>query len=89
MLTTRLDGILEQVAIVESHMPEVAKWQREKLSQKLEELSVDVDEGRLEQTHLLAQKQDVAEEMDRLSNRARKKPTRSSKAAPVADASTL
>ncbi|WP_419146933.1 YicC/YloC family endoribonuclease [Pseudoalteromonas 'SMAR'] len=69
MLTTRLDGILEQVAIVESHMPEVAKWQREKLSQKLEELSVDVDEGRLEQELIyLAQKQDVAEEMDRLKS---------------------
>ena len=69
MLTTRLDAILEQVAIVESHMPEVAKWQREKLSQKLEELSVDVDEGRLEQELIyLAQKQDVAEEMDRLKS---------------------
>ncbi|TMN38130.1 YicC/YloC family endoribonuclease [Pseudoalteromonas sp. S2755] len=69
MLTTRLDGILEQVAIVEGHMPEVTKWQREKLSQKLEELKTDIDEGRLEQELIyLAQKQDVAEELDRLKS---------------------
>ena len=69
MLTTRLDGILEQVAIVEGYMPEVTKWQREKLSQKLEELKTDIDESRLEQELIyLAQKQDVAEELDRLKS---------------------
>lgn len=50
-------------------MPEVTKWQREKLSQKLEELKTDIDEGRLEQELIyLAQKQDVAEELDRLKS---------------------
>ncbi|MCF2825947.1 YicC family protein [Pseudoalteromonas sp. L23] len=69
MLITRLEGILEQVAIVEGYMPEVTKWQREKLSQKLEELKTDIDEGRLEQELIyLAQKQDVAEELDRLKS---------------------
>ncbi|AXQ98984.1 YicC/YloC family endoribonuclease [Pseudoalteromonas piscicida] len=69
MITTRLDGILEQVNIVEGYMPEVTKWQREKLSQKLEELKTDIDEGRLEQELIyLAQKQDVAEELDRLKS---------------------
>ncbi|KJY92197.1 YicC family protein [Pseudoalteromonas piscicida] len=69
MLTTRLEGILEQVAIVEGYMPEVTKWQREKLSQKLEELKTDIDESRLEQELIyLAQKQDVAEELDRLKS---------------------
>ncbi|MDK2595882.1 YicC/YloC family endoribonuclease [Pseudoalteromonas obscura] len=69
MITTRLDGILEQVSIVESHMPEVTKWQRDKLSQKLEELQADIDESRLEQELIyLAQKQDVAEELDRLKS---------------------
>ncbi|MBR8842393.1 YicC/YloC family endoribonuclease [Pseudoalteromonas sp. JC3] len=69
MLTTRLEGVLEQVAIVEGYMPEVTKWQREKLSQKLEELKTDIDEGRLEQELIyLAQKQDVAEELDRLKS---------------------
>ncbi|MBQ4846574.1 YicC/YloC family endoribonuclease [Pseudoalteromonas sp. MMG005] len=69
MITTRLDGILEQVAIVETHMPEIAKWQREKLNAKLEDLKADIDENRLEQELIyLAQKQDVAEELDRLKS---------------------
>ncbi|WP_440054131.1 YicC/YloC family endoribonuclease [Pseudoalteromonas sp. T1lg65] len=69
MITTRLDSIVEQVAIVEGYMPEVNKWQREKLSQKLEELKTDIDESRLEQELIyLAQKQDVAEELDRLKS---------------------
>ncbi|MBE0366460.1 YicC/YloC family endoribonuclease [Pseudoalteromonas aurantia] len=69
MITTRLDGILEQVAIVETHMPEIATWQREKLNAKLEDLKADIDENRLEQELIyLAQKQDVAEELDRLKS---------------------
>ncbi|MFY8275574.1 YicC/YloC family endoribonuclease [Pseudoalteromonas sp. SSDWG2] len=69
MISTRLDAILEQVSIVEAHMPEVIKWQREKLSQKLEELQAEIDENRLEQELIyLAQKQDVAEELDRLKS---------------------
>ncbi len=69
MISSRLESILEQVAIVESHMPEVAKWQREKLQQKLEELQAEIDENRLEQELIyLAQKQDVAEELDRLKS---------------------
>lgn len=69
MITTRLNTILEQVAIVETHMPEVAKWQREKLNAKLEDLKTDIDENRLEQELIyLAQKQDVAEELDRLKS---------------------
>ena len=65
MILTRLDAILEQVAIVEAQMPEVIKWQREKLSQKLEDLQAEIDETRLEQELIyLAQKQDVAEELE-------------------------
>ncbi len=69
MISSRLESILEQVAIVESHMPEVAKWQREKLQQKLDELQAEIDDNRLEQELIyLAQKQDVAEELDRLKS---------------------
>ncbi|MCG7567110.1 YicC family protein [Pseudoalteromonas sp. CnMc7-15] len=69
MILTRLDAILEQVAIVEAQMPEVIKWQREKLWQKLEDLQAEIDETRLEQELIyLAQKQDVAEELDRLKS---------------------
>ncbi|MFX3737720.1 endoribonuclease YicC domain-containing protein, partial [Streptococcus suis] len=69
MIATRLDAILEQVTIVETNMPEIAKWQREKLNQKLDDLKTDIDESRLEQELIyLAQKQDVAEELDRLKS---------------------
>lgn len=69
MIATRLDAILEQVTVIETHMPEIAKWQREKLNQKLEDLKTDIDESRLEQELIyLAQKQDVAEELDRLKS---------------------
>ena len=69
MIATRLTAILEQVDIVEAHMPEITKWQREKLVQKLEDLTTNIDESRLEQELIyLAQKQDVAEELDRLKS---------------------
>ena len=69
MIESRLTAILEQVDIVEQHMPQVKIWQRERLSQKLEELKTEIDESRLEQELIyLAQKQDVAEELDRLKS---------------------
>ncbi len=67
MLETRLDAIIEQVAIVREHMPAVMQWQRDKLTNRLNEIQGELDPARLEQEMvLLAQKMDVAEEMDRL-----------------------
>lgn len=67
MLATRLDAIVEQVAIVREHMPKVMEWQREKLTNRLSEIKGELDPARLEQEMvILAQKMDVAEEMDRL-----------------------
>ncbi len=67
MLETRLDAIIEQVAIVREHMPTVMQWQRDKLTNRLNEIQGELDPARLEQEMvLLAQKMDVAEEMDRL-----------------------
>lgn len=63
----RLDTISAQVANVRELMPEILKAQREKLRSRLEELSVELDQDRLEQEIvLLAQKADVDEELDRL-----------------------
>ena len=74
MIATRLDAIIEQVNTVETHMPEITKWQREKLEQKLEDLTTNIDESRLEQELIyLAQKQDVAEELDRLKSHVKEK----------------
>jgi len=67
MLLTRLDGVMEQVNIVREHMPTVMQYQREKLTNRLAEIQGELDPARIEQEMvLLAQKQDVAEEMDRL-----------------------
>ncbi|WP_298771264.1 YicC/YloC family endoribonuclease [uncultured Shewanella sp.] len=67
MLNTRLDAIVEQVAIVREHMPSVIEWQREKLTHRLDEITGELDPARMEQEMvILAQKMDVAEEMDRL-----------------------
>ena len=69
MIDTRLTAILTQVDIVTEQMPEVMKWQREKLTTRLEELKAEIDQNRLEQELIyLAQKQDVAEELDRLQS---------------------
>ena len=48
-------------------MPEVLQWQKDKLIAKFEEAKVELEENRVEQEMvLLAQKLDVAEELDRL-----------------------
>lgn len=67
MITTRLDAILEQAEIVEQHMPTILNWQKERIVNKLADAKVEIDEARLEQELIyLAQKTDVAEEIDRL-----------------------
>lgn len=69
MIEQRLDGIEEQVKIVTARMPEVITWQREKLLGRFEEAKIELEEGRVEQEMImLAQKVDVAEELDRLNS---------------------
>ncbi len=67
LIEQRLEGISQQVEQVEKAMPEILNWQREKLQNKLNDLSVEIDKSRLEQELVYqAQKVDVAEELDRL-----------------------
>jgi uncharacterized protein (TIGR00255 family) len=50
-------------------MPEILEWQRERLFSKFEEAKIELDSSRVEQELiLLAQKSDVAEELDRLDS---------------------
>ena len=50
-----------------SQMPVVLQWQRERLLQRFEEAKIQLDPQRVEQEMiLLAQRVDVAEELDRL-----------------------
>ncbi len=63
----RLNAIGEETVIVRKHMPELLKAQREKITQRLADASVEVDQNRLEQELVfLAHKADVEEELDRL-----------------------
>ncbi|MBU2978409.1 YicC/YloC family endoribonuclease [Alteromonas sp. C1M14] len=67
MIEQRLDGIEKEVAFVIEKMPTIMEWQREKIQTRFEEAKVELDAGRFEQEMvMLAQKIDVAEELDRL-----------------------
>ena len=69
MITTRLDKITEQVAFVREQMPAVMQWQRERLTTRLADVIDELDPQRIEQEMIMvAQKIDVAEELDRLDS---------------------
>ncbi|WP_192456369.1 YicC/YloC family endoribonuclease [Musicola keenii] len=67
LIEQRLAGVSAEVTKVRAHMPSILQWQRERLLGKLEEAQVQLENNRLEQELvLLAQRIDVAEELDRL-----------------------
>lgn len=67
LIETRLEGVSAEVVKVRAQMPNVLQWQRERLVSKLEDAQVQLENTRLEQELvLMAQRVDVAEELDRL-----------------------
>ncbi|QCT19239.1 YicC family protein [Jejubacter calystegiae] len=67
LIEQRLEAVSAEVAKVRAHMPEIMKWQRDRLVTKLEDAEVQLENNRLEQELvLMAQRLDVAEELDRL-----------------------
>ncbi|GLS90475.1 hypothetical protein GCM10007916_15420 [Psychromonas marina] len=69
LIEQRLVAISEQVSLVRGFMPDVQAWQKARILKKFEDAKVDLDSTRVEQELvLLAQKSDVAEELDRLSS---------------------
>ncbi|NAX44083.1 MULTISPECIES: YicC/YloC family endoribonuclease [unclassified Vibrio] len=69
LIEQRLTAISEEVVKVRARMPEILQWQRERLLTKFEEAKIELDATRVEQELiLLAQKSDVAEELDRLDS---------------------
>ena len=67
IIQQRLDAITVEADKVRSQMPAVLQWQRERLLQRFEDAQVNLDPQRVEQELiLLAQRVDVAEELDRL-----------------------
>ncbi|KGK16273.1 YicC/YloC family endoribonuclease [Vibrio navarrensis] len=69
LIEQRLEAISAEVVKVRARMPEILQWQRERLLGKFEEAKIELDAARVEQELiLLAQKSDVAEELDRLDS---------------------
>lgn len=67
LIQQRLDSIAEIASKVQAQMPEILQWQKDRLQQRFDELNLQLDPQRLEQEMvLLAQRVDVAEELDRL-----------------------
>ena len=67
IIQQRLDAITVEADKVRSQMPTVLQWQRERLLQRFEDAQINLDPQRVEQEMiLLAQRVDVAEELDRL-----------------------
>ncbi|MGI8474284.1 YicC/YloC family endoribonuclease [Pectobacterium brasiliense] len=67
MIEQRLAGVSAEVVKVRAQMPNILLWQRERLQNKLEDAQVQLENNRLEQELvLMAQRVDVAEELDRL-----------------------
>lgn len=68
LIEQRLAAISVETAKVKAQMPSVLQWQKERLQQRFDELNLQLEPQRLEQELvLLAQRIDVAEELDRLS----------------------
>lgn len=67
LIRERLTGVRKQVAIVRGHLPAILERQRTQLLERLETAKAELDPQRLEaEMVLVAQKADVAEELDRL-----------------------
>ena len=67
LLEERLDAIAERVVTLRAMMPELLVAHRQKLLDRVTELGLEFDSQRIEQeVVMLAQKIDVAEELDRL-----------------------
>ena len=68
VLLLRVSGIREQVSLVTEEFPAIQAWQKQRILDRFEEVNIDPDHDRLEQELVfLAQKSDIAEEIDRLN----------------------
>lgn len=67
LIVQRLQLVEEEITRIATHLPAILGWQKEKLMAKLNEVGIEADTGRFEQeVVLIAQRIDVAEELDRL-----------------------
>ena len=68
VLLDKVDAVEAEVGKIKASMPDVLSWQKEKLEKALEGFRGTLDPDRVEQEFILiAQRLDIAEEIDRLS----------------------
>lgn len=68
LIVQRLEGVSAEIDKIRTKMPEIVIWQKDRLQGKFDEANLELDKSRLEQEIvLLAQRIDVAEELDRLT----------------------
>ena len=69
ILLDKLEKIESEVALVKTHLPNILAWQKEKIETAFKDLNLRLNPERLEQEIILiAQRIDVAEELDRLNS---------------------
>ncbi|MFC3122550.1 YicC/YloC family endoribonuclease [Agaribacter flavus] len=69
LIEQRLSAILNEIDQVDAQMPTILEWQKERILNKFKDANIELEDGRVEQEMvLLAQKSDVAEELDRLKS---------------------
>ena len=67
LLLDRIALITEQVQLVRGEFPTILQWQKDRLIDRFKEAQLELEQDRLEQELVfLAQKADIAEELDRL-----------------------
>lgn len=67
LISQRLDAVKQEIDVIYTEMPGILVWQKEKLTAKLAEAGIDPENNRFEQeVVLIAQRIDIAEELDRL-----------------------
>lgn len=72
LITERLDGIEQETTNLAQAIPDMLEQQRQKILTRCQEVALEIDPQRLEQELvLLAQRSDVAEELDRLLTHVR------------------
>lgn len=67
MILERLEQVASELAQLRQQLPQLMEQQRQRVIKRIQDLEVDIDQGRLEQELVfMAQKADVDEELDRL-----------------------
>ncbi|XBC38756.1 MAG: YicC/YloC family endoribonuclease [Buchnera aphidicola (Melaphis rhois)] len=67
LIETKLFFIQHNIKIIRNNITQIAKWQKKRIVEKVEELKIDIDQNRLNQElFFIIQKTDISEELDRI-----------------------